>query len=64
MNALRLKEGVSSALFEERTALALKSVSRQLEEQRRRGLMALDTSKLAATNKGYQYLDTLIEAFV
>ena len=64
MNALRLKEGVSSALFEERTALALKSGSKQLEEQRRRGLMTLDTSKLAATNKGYQYLDTLIEAFV
>jgi oxygen-independent coproporphyrinogen-3 oxidase len=64
MNALRLKEGVNSTLFEERTAVALEVVGPQLEEQRRRGLMEQDSTKLAATGKGYQYLDTVIEAFV
>lgn len=64
MNALRLKEGVNSTLFEKRTAVALEVVGPQLEEQRRRGLMEQDSTKLAATGKGYQYLDTVIEAFV
>ena len=64
MNALRLKEGVDATLFEERTALAREVVSQSLEQQRRRGLMEEDTTKLKATARGYQYLDTLIEAFV
>ena len=64
MNALRLKEGVVATLFEERTALTREVVRQSLEEQRRRGLMEEDTTKLKATAKGYQYLDTLIEAFV
>ena len=64
MNALRLKEGVNATLFQERTALALEVVNPSLEEQRRGGLMVEDINKLTATARGYQYLDTLIEAFV
>ena len=64
MNALRLKEGVDATLFEERTALSREIVGQSLEEQRRRGLMEEDTNKLKATARGYQYLDSLIEAFV
>ena len=64
MNALRLKEGVDATLFEERTALSREIVGQSLEEQRRRGLMEEDTTKLKATARGYQYLDSLIEAFV
>ena len=64
MNALRLKEGVDATLFEKRTALSRDVVRQNLEEQRRRGLMEEDTTKLKATARGYQYLDTLIEAFV
>ena len=64
MNALRLKQGVDATLFEERTSLSLKVVGKNLEEQRRRGLMVEDSSKLKATARGYQFLDTLIEAFV
>ena len=64
MNALRLKQGVDATLFEERTSLSLKVVGQNLEEQRRRGLMVEDSSKLKATARGYQFLDTLIEAFV
>ena len=64
MNALRLKEGVDATLFEQRTALSREMVRQNLEEQRRRGLMVEDIAKLKATTRGYQYLDTLIEAFV
>ena len=64
MNALRLKEGVDTTLFEERTALSQEVVGPYLEEQRRLGMMVEDTTKLTATARGYQYLDTLIEAFV
>ena len=64
MNALRIKEGVDATLFEERTALSQEVVGRNLEEQRRLGLMVEDTTKLTATARGYQYLDTLIAAFV
>jgi coproporphyrinogen III oxidase-like Fe-S oxidoreductase len=64
MNALRLKEGVDATLFEQRTALSREVVRQSLEEQRRRGLMEEDTTKLKATARGFQYLDILIEAFV
>ena len=64
MNALRLKEGVDATLFEERTALSREIVGQSLGEQRRRGLMEEDTTKLKATARGYQCLDSLIEAFV
>ncbi len=64
MNALRLKEGVEATLFEERTALSREIVGQSLGEQRRRGLMEEDTTKLKATARGYRYLDSLIEAFV
>ena len=64
MNALRLKEGVDATLFEERTALSREIVGQSLGEQRRRGLMEEDTTKLKATARGYRYLDSLIEAFV
>jgi oxygen-independent coproporphyrinogen-3 oxidase len=64
MNALRLKEGVKATLFEERTALSREVVGPKLEEQRRRGLMVEDTTRLKATARGYRYLDSLIEAFV
>ena len=64
MNALRLKEGVDATLFEERTALSREVVRQNLEEQRRRGLMEEDTTKLKATARGYQYLTHFIEAFV
>ena len=64
MNALRLKEGVDATLFEQRTALSREIMRQNLEEQRRRGLMVEDTTKLKATARGFQYLDTLIEAFV
>jgi oxygen-independent coproporphyrinogen-3 oxidase len=64
MNTLRLKEGVDATLFEERTALSQEVIGPYLEEQRRLGMMVEDTTKLTATARGYQYLDTLIEAFV
>ncbi len=64
MNALRLKDGVNATLFEERTALSREVVGPNLEEQRHLGLMVEDTTKLRATAKGYQYLDTVIAAFV
>lgn len=64
MNALRLKDGVDATLFEGRTALSQEVVGPNLEEQRRLGLMVDDTTKLTATARGYQYLDTLIAAFV
>ena len=64
MNALRLREGVDAGLFEARTAIALDAMGAQLQEYRQRGLMATDPNKLVATERGYQYLDTLIEGFI
>ena len=55
----RLRYAVSGS-----AALSREVVGQNLEEQRRRGLMEEDTTKLKATARGYQYLDTLIEAFV
>ncbi len=64
MNALRLNEGVPSALFEERTGLPLIVCSAALEQARAKGLLARDATQLKPTLLGQRYLNDLLELFL
>ncbi len=64
MNALRLNEGVPSALFEERTGLPLIVCSAALEQARAKGLLARDAMQLKPTLLGQRYLNDLLELFL
>nr|CAI78499.1 coproporphyrinoben III oxidase and related Fe-S oxidoreductase [uncultured beta proteobacterium] len=64
MNALRLNEGVPSALFEERTGLPLIVCTAGLEQARAKGLLAHDAMQLKPTLLGQRYLNDLLELFL
>lgn len=61
MNALRLNAGVEARLYSERTGLSLDAMTLQLAELRRQGLLSDDVTRLAATDLGRQYLNSLLE---
>ena len=64
LNALRLTEGVPSALFAERTGFPLAIVARPLEEGVRRGLLDADPARIAATGLGRQFLNRTTALFL
>jgi oxygen-independent coproporphyrinogen-3 oxidase len=64
LNALRLREGVSAALFAERTGLDLVSIRPALDQAVRRGLLATDPERLLATPLGWQHLNDLQSLFL
>jgi oxygen-independent coproporphyrinogen-3 oxidase len=64
LNALRLTDGVPSALFEERTGVSLATVAPVLEDLQRRGLIISDPLRLATTERGLAFLSDVQEAFL
>jgi len=64
MNALRLYQGVDSALFQQRTGLELDVINRQLQSARDKGLLLKDPQRLAPTHQGRLFLNDLLEMFL
>jgi oxygen-independent coproporphyrinogen-3 oxidase len=64
LNALRLADGVPSAMFAERTGCPLAIVARALEEGARRGLLDPDPSRIVATPLGRRFLNRALEPFL
>lgn len=64
MNALRLREGFATELFTQRTGLALTAVTRPLQEAERRGLIAWTPQRVCPTQRGYDFLNDLLELFL
>ena len=64
LNTLRLKDGVDTVTFSERTGLALNVVSKGLDEASKKGLLDLNPNKLKATEQGLRYLNNLQEMFL
>ncbi len=64
MNALRLNEGFSLTLFEERTGLSRDAVSARLDEAQRRGFVSHDQSKIVPTLQGRRFLNDLLQQFL
>lgn len=64
LNALRLREGVETSLFQQSTGLApdyMHSTWRKLQAQ---GLMIEGDNRLQTTGLGWRFLNTVIEAFM
>ena len=64
MNALRLKEGFKSELFEVRTHLSLDEISDQLKNATKKGLLEKKDGQHFASKKGWLFLNNLIEIFL
>ncbi len=64
LNALRLKAGVPSHFFQDRTGLSIAMIGRQIERAVSLGLLESDPSRLVATPQGWQYLNDLQEIFL
>jgi putative oxygen-independent coproporphyrinogen III oxidase len=69
LNALRLREGFSLSLYEQRTGLAASSLMQGLAEARSRGLIApasagVDEGQVRLTEQGWRFLDDLQAIFL
>lgn len=63
MNALRLKDGMPTAEFMQRTGLTLDAVAKPVQKARQLGLLQVD-ERIMATAKGQQYLNELLALFL
>jgi putative oxygen-independent coproporphyrinogen III oxidase len=64
LNALRLRQGVATSLFEERTGLSRLALSATLQLALERHLMSPDPSRLCATELGWRHLNILQSLFL
>lgn len=64
MNALRLKEGVPTHYFSERTGLSIANISRAIQTAQAKQLLDSHPSFLRPTPLGYRFLNDLIGLFL
>ncbi|WP_347453541.1 radical SAM family heme chaperone HemW [Acinetobacter thermotolerans] len=64
MNALRLNVGVDVKLYAERTGQSLDSIKELLNSLRQRKLMVDDPERLACTEQGHIFLNSVLEEFL
>jgi len=64
LNALRLRQGVTTRLFEERTGLSRLALSAPMQLALERKMMTSDPSQLCATELGWLHLNTLQSLFL
>jgi len=64
MNALRLTEGFSVSLFEERTGLPFSAIEGKLLEARGKGLLEREGEIWRPTERGRNFLNDLLELFL
>lgn len=64
LNALRLREGFTRDQFEQRTGLSFSLIAKQVESLQQRQLLRIDGDRISTTDYGYQFLNSVLEAFV
>lgn len=64
MNALRLTDGVPSQLFSQATGLDLGAIAEPIAQLRQQGLLRQQADRLATTEAGNRYLNSVLQAFV
>lgn len=64
MNALRLNDGVQADIYQQRTGLQLNTLDYPLNSLRSRHLMVDDQNRLACTEQGHVFLNSVLEAFL
>jgi coproporphyrinogen III oxidase-like Fe-S oxidoreductase len=63
MNGLRLKGGVPSTYFAQRTGISDASIKKAVLHLQSQGLMEQDSAHYRTTAMGYQFLNTVLEHF-
>lgn len=64
MNALRLHQPISIALFEARTGLAFSVIEKQMDTAIENEFLILDKNEFRVIEKGYLFLNELLEIFL
>ncbi len=64
LNALRLSAGVDTALFSARTGLRDDAYSKTAEALASKGLLTLDGNRIATTDLGRRFLDSVVSEFL
>jgi len=64
MNALRLNDGVKADLYKQRTGLSLDDLNDVLTSLRARKLLVEDSTRLACTEQGHIFLNSVLEEFL
>lgn len=64
LNALRLKEGVPKHYFTERTFLSDEIIQAKLIELRKEGWLEKDANQIVTTEKGFLFLNHILEQFL
>ncbi|PID45302.1 MAG: YggW family oxidoreductase [Proteobacteria bacterium] len=64
LNALRLKHGVDSHLYEQRTGQALNTITPTLLEAQKSGLLDSQDNKIVCTERGWHFLDNTLSLFL
>ena len=64
LNALRLREGVETSLFQQSTGLASECMQTTWRRLQAQGLMVEGNDRLQTTDLGWRFLNTVIEAFM
>ncbi|WFF37893.1 radical SAM family heme chaperone HemW [Moraxella nasibovis] len=64
MNALRLRHGATTQMFEERTGLLVSSIDNELLPLQHEGFMVHDATLLSPTEMGFRYVNHLVRQFL
>ncbi|WP_038344848.1 radical SAM family heme chaperone HemW [Acinetobacter sp. A47] len=64
MNALRLNEGVAAESYAQRTGLVLADLAPTLDQLREKKLLIADQDRIACTEQGHIFLNSVLEEFL
>jgi putative oxygen-independent coproporphyrinogen III oxidase len=64
MNALRLNDGVAAEFYTQRTGLDLSDLNKSLKELRDKKLLVADVNRIACTEQGHIFLNSVLESFL
>jgi len=64
MNALRLNQGFKTEIFQQHAGLPISVIEKQLKQAEEKGLISWELKRIKPTDRGRQYLNTLLELFM
>jgi len=64
LNALRLKNGFTEELFEQRTGLSINTLLPNLDKHSQQGLLIRSVGTVKPTNDGYRFIDSMLNDYL
>ena len=64
MNTLRLNNGFETEIFQQHVGLPISIIEKQLKHAEEKGWISWDLKRIKPTDRGRQYLNTLLELFI